>query len=115
MLVTGAAGQIAYSLIPMLLSGNIFGAKQTIILHLLEIPQALNVLNGVVMEIEDCAYELLHGIVATSDVKEAFSCVDVAFLVGSMPRREGMERKDLLAANVKIFKEQGIFLFEFRS
>lgn len=112
-LITGAAGNISYSLIPMILNGGVFGNDQPIILHLLEVPTALHALNGVIMEIEDCAFDLLRGIVATSDLKEAFDDIDVAFLVGAMPRREGMERKDLLAANVKIFKEQGSALNEY--
>lgn len=112
-LITGAAGNISYSLIPMILSGSIFGKDQPIILHLLEVPTALHALNGVIMEIEDCAFDLLRKIVATSDLKEAFEDIDVAFLVGAMPRREGMERKDLLSANVKIFKEQGMALNDY--
>ena len=107
MSLTGAAGQIGYSLIPLVASGQVFGADQPVILHLLDIAPMAGVLNGVVMEINDCAYPLVHSVVATVDEKEAFTGVDSAFLVGSMPRREGMERKDLLAANVKIFASQG--------
>jgi malate dehydrogenase len=106
-LITGAAGQIGYSLVPLVASGQVFGPTQPVILHLLDIPPMAGVLNGVVMEVNDCAYPLLDSIVATTDETEAFTGVDAAFLVGSMPRREGMERKDLLAANVKIFKSQG--------
>lgn len=106
-LVTGAAGQIAYSLVATIARGEVFGADQPIILHLLDIPMMLGVLNGVVMELIDCAFPLLTDIVATDKEQEAFAAIDVAFLVGSMPRKEGMERKDLLAANVKIFKSQG--------
>lgn len=106
-LVTGAAGQIAYSLVPIIAKGHVFGCDQPVILHLLDIPMMMGVLNGVVMELVDCAFPLLKDVVATDDEKVAFSGIDVAFLVGSMPRREGMERKDLLAANVKIFKSQG--------
>lgn len=106
-LVTGAAGQIAYSLVSTIARGEVFGADQPIILHLLDIPMMLGVLNGVVMELVDCAFPLLKEIVATDKEQEAFAAIDVAFLVGSMPRKEGMERKDLLAANVKIFKSQG--------
>lgn len=106
-LVTGAAGQIAYSLVATIARGEVFGSDQPIILHLLDIPMMLGVLNGVVMELVDCAFPLLHNIVATDKEAEAFAAIDVAFLVGSMPRKEGMERKDLLAANVKIFKSQG--------
>jgi len=106
-LITGAAGQIGYSLIPLVAKGDVFGPQQTVILHLLDIPPMKGVLDGVVMEIQDCAYPLLAGVVATVDEAEAFKDIDAAFLVGSMPRREGMERKDLLAANVKIFASQG--------
>lgn len=106
-LITGAAGQIGYSLIPLVASGQVFGPNQPVILHLLDIAPMIGVLNGVVMEINDCAYPLLQSIVATVDEAEAFKDIDSAFLVGSMPRREGMERKDLLAANVKIFASQG--------
>jgi len=106
-LITGAAGQIGYSLIPLVASGEVFGADQPVILHLLDIAPMVGVLNGVVMEINDCAYPLVQSVVSTVDETEAFTGVDAAFLVGSMPRREGMERKDLLAANVKIFASQG--------
>ncbi|KAH9399299.1 Malate dehydrogenase, cytoplasmic [Tyrophagus putrescentiae] len=106
-LITGAAGQIGYSLIPLVCKGDVFGPGQPVILHLLDIPPMKGVLDGVVMEINDCAYPLLLDTVATVDEAEAFRNIDAAFLVGSMPRREGMERKDLLAANVKIFASQG--------
>jgi malate dehydrogenase len=106
-LITGSAGQIAYSLIPIVARGDVFGKDQPIILHLLDIPPMKTVLDGVVMEIEDCSFPLLRGINAFVEETPAFQDVDAAFLVGSMPRREGMERKDLLAANVKIFKSQG--------
>ncbi|OWA53512.1 Malate dehydrogenase, cytoplasmic [Hypsibius exemplaris] len=106
-LITGAAGQIAYSLIPLIAKGEVFGQNQEIILHLLDIQPMLGVLNGVNMEISDCAFPLLRNVVPTASVEEAFKDIDYAFLVGAMPRREGMERKDLLKANVKIFKEQG--------
>lgn len=105
--VTGAAGQICYSLLPMIASGRMLGPDQPVILHLLEIPQAMDALRGVVMELEDCAFPLLRGVVPTSDAKEAFTDVDVAILVGAFPRKEGMERKDLLEKNVGIFKVQG--------
>ena len=82
--------------------GDVFGREQPVILHLLDIAPMKGVLDGVVMEINDCAYPLLHDVVATVVEAEAFKDIDVAFLVGSMPRREGMERKDLLAANVKV-------------
>lgn len=105
--VTGAAGQIAYSLIYLLGKGDVFGQNQPIILHLLDIPPMMEVLNGVVMEIADCALPLVHGVVPTADPAAAFKDVEAAFLVGAMPRKQGMERKDLLSANVKIFKSQG--------
>lgn len=98
----GAAGQIGYSLIPIVARGDVFGREQPVIIHLLDIPMMQGVLDGVVMEINDCAFPLLEGVVATTDEATAFKDIDAAFLVGSMPRREGMERKDLLAANVKV-------------
>lgn len=105
--VTGAAGQIAYSLLYMIARGEVFGKDQPLILHLLDIQQMMGVLEGVVMELADCALPLLAKVVPTTDPVVAFKDVSAAFLVGAMPRREGMERKDLLAANVKIFKVQG--------
>jgi len=105
--VTGAAGQIAYSLIYQIASGYVFGADQPVILNLLDIGPMMGVLNGVTMEVADCAMPLVKGVLATDDPAKAFKDIDAAFLVGAMPRREGMERKDLLAANVKIFKVQG--------
>jgi len=111
--ITGAAGQIAYSLIYQIASGYVFGPDQPLILHLLEIPVALGSLGGVVMEIQDCALPLVRDVVATDDPNVAFKDVDAAFLVGAMPRKEGMERKDLLALNVKIFKVQGQALDQF--
>jgi malate dehydrogenase len=105
--VTGAAGQIAYSLLYMVAKGDVFGPEQSVILHLLDIPPMMGVVQGVVMELSDCALPLLRGVVPTSDPEVAFKDVDAAFLVGAMPRKEGMERKDLLAANVGIFKVQG--------
>jgi malate dehydrogenase len=106
-LVTGAAGQIAYSLLYSVAKGDVFGLDQPLSLHLLDIPQMMGVLEGVCMELNDCAFPLLREIIPTADEKVAFTDIDSAFLVGAMPRREGMERKDLLAANVKIFKSQG--------
>lgn len=106
-LVTGAAGQIAYSLLYSVAKGDVFGPTQTISLVLLDIEAMMGVLKGVVMELSDCALPLLAEVIPTSDVDTAFKDVDVAILVGAMPRREGMERKDLLKANVKIFKQQG--------
>jgi len=105
--VTGAAGQIAYSLLYQISSGYVFGADQPLILQLLDITPMMGALNGVVMELHDCAMPLIKDIIATDDPNVAFKDADSVFLVGAMPRREGMERKDLLAANVKIFKAQG--------
>jgi malate dehydrogenase len=110
--VTGAAGQIGYSLLPRIASGAIFGPDQPIELHLIEIPPALKALEGVVMELHDCAFPLLHNVVATADLNEGFRGVSWALLVGSVPRRAGMERKDLLGINGKIFVEQGRALAE---
>jgi len=105
--VTGAAGQIGYSLLFRIASGSLLGPEQPVILHLLEIPPALGALRGVVMELEDCAFPLLHGVVETADPGEAFGDVDYALLVGSRPRTKGMERKELLEANGGIFTVQG--------
>jgi malate dehydrogenase len=105
--VTGAAGQIGYSLLFRIASGSMFGPDQPVILHLIEIPQALDALRGVVMELDDCAFPLLKGTVATSDLNEGFKDVNWALLVGSVPRKAGMERKDLLGINGKIFVGQG--------
>uniref|UniRef100_A0A0B6YUY0 Malate dehydrogenase n=1 Tax=Arion vulgaris TaxID=1028688 RepID=A0A0B6YUY0_9EUPU len=105
--VTGAAGQIAYSLLFSIAKGEVFGVDQHLELYLLDITQMMEVLNGVVMELTDCAIALVKKIIATDDPNVAFNDVDAAFMVGAMPRREGMERKDLLKANVKIFKAQG--------
>jgi len=105
--VTGAAGQIAYSLLYQIGSGYVFGNDQPLILHLLDITPMMGVLGGVVMEIQDSALPLVRQVVPTDDASVAFKDIDAAFMVGAMPRREGMERKDLLAANVKIFKVQG--------
>ncbi|XP_011199874.1 malate dehydrogenase, cytoplasmic [Bactrocera neohumeralis] len=105
--VTGAAGQIAYSLLYMIARGEVFGKEQPLVLHLLDIPPMMGVLEGVVMELADCALPLLRQVIPTADPAVAFKDVAAAFLVGAMPRKEGMERKDLLSANVKIFKAQG--------
>ena len=105
--VTGAAGQISYSLIFRIASGNFLGADQPIILQLLEITPAMKALNGVAMELEDCAFPLLEKIICTDDAELAFKGCDYAFLVGARPRGPGMERKDLLEANAAIFSEQG--------
>ncbi len=110
--VTGAAGQIGYSLLFRIASGEMLGQDQPIILQLLEITQAQQALRGVVMELEDCAFPLLHGVVATDDPNIAFRDADVALLVGARPRSKGMERKDLLEANGAIFTVQGKALNE---
>uniref|UniRef100_A0A8C5HQS2 Malate dehydrogenase n=1 Tax=Gouania willdenowi TaxID=441366 RepID=A0A8C5HQS2_GOUWI len=109
-LVTGAAGQIAYSLLFSIAKGDVFGKDQPVILVLLDIPVMMGVLEGVVMELQDCAIPVLREVIATDKEEVAFKDLDVAILVGSMPRREGMERKDLLKANVAIFKSQGAAL-----
>jgi malate dehydrogenase len=105
--VTGAAGQIGYSLIFRIASGEMFGADQPLALHLIEIPAALAALEGVVMELHDCAFPLLQSIVPTADLDEGFRDINWALLVGSVPRKAGMERKDLLGINGKIFIGQG--------
>jgi len=105
--VTGAAGQIAYSLLFSIAKGDVFGKDQTLELMLLDIAPMMGVLDGVVMELQDCAIPLVKNIVATADPNVAFKDVDAAFMVGAFPRKEGMERKDLLKVNVKIFAEQG--------
>ena len=107
--VTGAAGQIGYALLFRIASGEMLGKDQPVILQLLEIPdeKAQKALKGVMMELDDCAFPLLHGMVAASDPMVAFKDVGVALLVGARPRGPGMERKDLLEANGKIFAPQG--------
>jgi malate dehydrogenase len=105
--VTGAAGQIGYSLLFRIASGAMFGADQPIALHLIEIPNALGALEGVVMELHDCAFPLLKSITPTADLDEGFRGVNWALLVGSIPRKAGMERGDLLGINGKIFIDQG--------
>jgi malate dehydrogenase len=105
--VTGAAGQIGYSLLFRIASGAMFGASQPVILHLIEIEPALPALGGVVMELDDCAFPLLKGCVPTANLEEGFRGVNWALLVGSVPRKAGMERKDLLGINGKIFIGQG--------
>jgi malate dehydrogenase len=105
--VTGAAGQIGYSLLFRIASGQMLGQDQPVILQLLEITQAQQALKGVVMELEDCAFPLLHGVAATDEPNIAFNDADVALLVGARPRSKGMERKDLLDANGAIFTVQG--------
>lgn len=105
--VTGAAGQIGYALVFRIASGAMFGPDQPVALHLIEIPPAIDALKGVVMELDDCAFPLLKNIVATTDLNEGFRDVNWALLVGSVPRKAGMERKDLLGINGKIFTGQG--------
>jgi malate dehydrogenase len=105
--ITGAAGQIGYSLLFRVASGAMFGPDQPIILHLIEIEPALGALLGVVMELDDCAFPLLKGVVPTASLDEGFRGVNWALLVGSVPRKAGMERKDLLGINGKIFIGQG--------
>lgn len=105
--VTGAAGQISYSLLFRIAAGEMLGADQPVILQMLEIPQALKALEGVAMELDDCAFPLLAGMVCTDDANVAFKDADYALLVGARPRGPGMERKDLLEANAKIFSVQG--------
>jgi malate dehydrogenase len=105
--VTGAAGQIGYSLLFRIASGQLLGADQPVVLRLLEIEPAMQSLEGVVMELDDCAFPLLHDVVPTSDLKAAFDGTNVALLVGSIPRKAGMERSDLLSVNGGIFKPQG--------
>ncbi|HEU5313576.1 MAG TPA: malate dehydrogenase [Candidatus Udaeobacter sp.] len=105
--VTGAAGQIGYALLFRIASGQMFGPDQPLILHLIEIPDALGALDGVVMELHDCAFPLVESVVPTADLSEGFRDVNWALLVGSVPRKAGMERKDLLGINGKIFIGQG--------
>src|SRR6187549_1488276 len=105
--VTGAAGQIGYSLVFRIASGAIFGPEQPIALSLIEIPNALGALEGVVMELHDCAFPMLKSITPTADLDEGFREITWALLVGSVPRKAGMERKELLGVNGKIFVGQG--------
>jgi malate dehydrogenase len=105
--VTGAAGQISYSLLFRLAAGALLGKDQPIVLHLLEIPQAMPALAGVLMELSDCASPLLHRVEITDDPRVAFKDVDYAFLVGARPRGAGMKRSDLLEVNAEIFIAQG--------
>ena len=105
-LVTGAAGQIGYALVPMIARGVLLGPNQPVILHMLDIPPAAESLNGVKMELVDAAFPLLKGVVATTDVVEACTGVNIAIMVGGFPRKEGMERKDVMSKNVSIYKAQ---------
>jgi malate dehydrogenase len=110
--VTGAAGQIGYSILYRIASGELLGAEQPLDLRLLEIPQAMGALEGVAMELVDCAFPLLAGLDLHDDPKEAFDGVEIALLVGSRPRTKGMERAELLSENGKIFTVQGQALNE---
>lgn len=105
--VTGAAGNIGYALLFRIASGAMFGPDQPVALNLVEIPPALDSLKGVVMELDDCAFPLLRDVVATTDLEEGFQDVNWAILVGSVPRKDGMERADLLGINGKVFTGQG--------
>src|SRR5436309_3057573 len=105
--VTGAAGQIGYALLFRIASGQMFGADQPLRLHLIEIPAILGALEGVVMELDDCAFPLLESVIPTADLDEGFRDINWALLVGSIPRKAGMERKELLGVNGKIFAGQG--------
>jgi malate dehydrogenase len=108
--VTGAAGQIGYALLFRIANGDLLGKDQPVILHLLDLPVAQKALTGVIMEMNDCAFPLLAGVVPTDDPNVAFKDIDYGILVGSRPRGPGMERRDLLAANAEIFKVQGAAL-----
>ena len=105
--ITGAAGQIGYALLFRIASGAVFGPNQPVKLNLIEIPNALDRLKGVIMELEDCAFPLLHEVVETTNLDEGFKAVNWALLVGSVPRSKGMERNDLLTINGGIFTSQG--------
>src|SRR5499425_1959568 len=105
--VTGAAGQIGYALLFRIASGQMFGLDQPLKLHLIEIPAILGALDGVVMELDDCAFPLLESVIPTADLDEGFRDINWSLLVGSVPRKAGMERKDLLGINGKIFVGQG--------
>ena len=105
--VTGAAGQIGYALVFRIAAGDMLGPEQPVVLQMLEIPSVLPALDGVAMELEDCAFPLLAGIVKTDNPEVGFGETDIALLVGSMPRKQGMERSDLLRANGEIFTVQG--------
>jgi malate dehydrogenase len=105
--ITGAAGQIGYALVFRVASGAMFGPDQPVAVHLIEIPAGFEALKGVVMELDDCAFPLLKNVAATTDLDEGFRDVNWALLVGSVPRKAGMERKDLLGINGKIFTGQG--------
>jgi len=105
--VTGAAGQIGYALLPLIATGQMFGPEQPVILHLIEVEPVMKALQGVVMELVDSAFPLVEGIVTTSDVAVGFKDVNACVLVGAFPRKQGMERADLLGKNAAIFEAQG--------
>ncbi|MCP9262757.1 malate dehydrogenase [Dirofilaria immitis] len=107
-LVTGAAGQIGYAVVLQIAKGDVFGAETPVVLVLFDVPPMLQALEGVQFELQDCALPTLKGVITTVKEEEAFKDIDYAFLIGAMPRKQGMERKDLLSANVKIFKSQGM-------
>jgi len=111
--VTGAAGQIGYAAIFRIANGDMLGPEQPVILQLLDLPQAQQTLRGVMMELEDCAFPLLQQVIITDDPKVAFRDTEIAMLIGARPRSKGMERKDLLEANGKIFAEQGKLLNDY--
>jgi malate dehydrogenase len=113
--VTGAAGQISYSLLFRIAAGEMLGLNQPVILQMLEITPALDALKGVAMELEDCAFPLLAGMICTDDAEQAFKDADYALLVGARPRGPGMERKDLLEANAAIFSAQGKAINDYAS
>ena len=110
--VTGAAGQIGYQLLFRIASGQLLGPDQPVVLRLLEVEAAMNALQGVVMELEDCAFPLLAGVETASEARQAFDGASWVLMVGAMPRKEGMERRDLLSANASIFSVQGRALAE---
>lgn len=112
-LVTGAAGQIGYALNFMIAQGRMFGSEQPVILHLYDLPMVEQLLKGVAMELNDCAFPLLKGLVVSTDAAVAFKDIDFGVFCGARPRGPGMERKDLLEANSKIFQEQGKYLDQF--
>src|ERR1700683_4500640 len=105
--VTGAAGQVAYAMLGRLASGEVFGPQKKVVLQLLEITPAMPTLEGVAMELNDCSFATLQDVIVTDDANKAFKDVNWALLVGSFPRKQGMERKDLLGINGKIFVAQG--------
>lgn len=109
-LISGAAGQICYSLLPMIANGSVFGEDQPIILHLLDIPPGMEILKGVQLELQDSCFPLIQNILITDDPSVAFVNIDVAILLGGFPRREGMNRNDLIAKNVPIFESNGKYL-----